>query len=51
MALLARSCHVSLITTIEAMPFSPEQIQMHIDMLLPRCISAIEHNLADNLTP
>ena len=39
----------ALIPTIAAMPFTPEQIQMHIDVLLPRCISAIEDNDAESV--
>lgn len=31
----------ALVTTIAAMPFTEEQIRMHIDVLLPRTISAI----------
>jgi len=31
----------ALITTIAAMPFSEEQIMMHVDVLLPRIISAL----------
>ena len=31
----------SLISTIAAMPFAPEQIQRHIDVLLPRNIAAV----------
>jgi hypothetical protein len=31
----------ALISTIAAMPFTEEQIKMHVDVLLPRAISAI----------
>ena len=31
----------NLITTIAAMPFTEEQISMHVDVLLPRVISAL----------
>lgn len=31
----------ALISSIAAMPFTPKQIQMHIDVLLPRCVSAL----------
>lgn len=35
----------SLITTIAAMPFSEEQIKVHIDVLLPRTVSAfLDHD-------
>ena len=34
----------SLISTIAAMPFTPEQIQMHIDIVLPRNVAAIVDN-------
>ena len=37
----------SLISTIAAMPFTPEQIQMHIDILLPRNVAALlDHDAA-----
>ncbi|MEZ4520770.1 MAG: phosphotransferase [Thermomicrobiales bacterium] len=39
----------SLISTIAAMPFTPDQIQMHIDVLLPRNIAAILDNDAASL--
>jgi hypothetical protein len=33
------------------MPFTQEQIQMHIDVLLPRCIAAIlDHQAGELLT-
>ena len=42
----------NLITTITAMPFTKEQIRMHIDVLLPRTIAAILdhdcHSLLDS---
>jgi hypothetical protein len=42
----------NLITTIAAMPFTEEQIMMHVDVLLPRIISALLdhdcHLLLDN---
>jgi aminoglycoside phosphotransferase (APT) family kinase protein len=31
----------ALISTIAAMPFTQEQIEMHVDVLLPRCCAAI----------
>jgi aminoglycoside/choline kinase family phosphotransferase len=31
----------SLISTIAAMPFTPEQIRLHVEVLLPRAVSAI----------
>jgi thiamine kinase-like enzyme len=31
----------SLVSTIAAMPFTPEQIKMHVDVLLPRSVAAI----------
>jgi hypothetical protein len=31
----------SLISTIAAMPFTKEQIRLHVDVLLPRTIAAI----------
>jgi aminoglycoside/choline kinase family phosphotransferase len=41
----------ALISTIAAMPFTQEQIQMHIDVLLPRCIAAIlDHQAGELLT-
>ena len=39
----------ALISTIAAMPFTPEQIQMHIDVLLPRCLSALDDNNAERV--
>ena len=39
----------ALISTIAAMPFSREQRQMHIDILLPRNIAAIIDHKADQL--
>ena len=39
----------SLISTIAAMPFTPKQIQMHVDILLPRNIAAILDNDAASL--
>ncbi len=40
----------SLISTIAAMPFTPEQIQMHIDILLPRNVAALlDHDAASLL--
>ena len=39
----------ALISTIAAMPFSQEQIQMHIDVLLPRCVAAILDHRAGEL--
>ena len=31
----------SLISTIAAMPFTREQIELHVDVLLPRCCAAL----------
>ena len=40
----------SLISTIAAMPFTREQIQIHIDVLLPRNSAAIlDHNAGELL--
>ena len=40
----------SLISTIAAMPFTPEQIQMHIDIFLPRNVAALlDHDAASLL--
>lgn len=40
----------SLISTIAAMPFTPEQIQIHIDILLPRYTAALlDHDAASLL--
>ena len=41
----------ALISTIAAMPFTKEQIQMHIDILLPRNIAAILDHNAGALLP
>ena len=38
----------SLISTIAAMPFTREQIEMHVDVLLPRCCAALlDHGVVD----
>lgn len=38
----------SLISTIAAMPFTREQIEMHVDVLLPRCCAAlVDHRVVD----
>jgi len=39
----------ALITTIASMPFTKEQTQMHIDVLLPRIIAAIQDHDAGSL--
>ena len=40
----------ALISTIAAMPFTREQIEMHIDVLLPRCCAAIlDHDAGELL--
>jgi hypothetical protein len=40
----------ALISTIAAMPFTREQIEMHIDVLLPRCCAALlDHEVGDLL--
>ena len=38
-----------LVSTVAVMPFTREQIQMHIDVLLPRNIAAILDNNAGEL--
>jgi hypothetical protein len=48
MSLLAR--FGALISTIAAMPFTRKQIEMHIDVLLPRCCAAIlDHDAGELL--
>ncbi|MCH7801758.1 MAG: DUF1679 domain-containing protein, partial [Chloroflexi bacterium] len=41
----------ALVSTIAAMPFTKDEIQMHIDILLPRNIAAIlDHNAGELLS-
>lgn len=38
----------ALISTIAAMPFTKEQIELHVDVLLPRCCAALaDHDVGD----
>jgi hypothetical protein len=40
----------ALISTIAAMPFTREQIELHVDVLLPRCCEAIlDHDVGELL--
>lgn len=40
----------ALISTIAAMPFTPEQIRLHVDVLLPRCCAAmLDHEVGELL--
>lgn len=48
LSLLAR--FDALISTIAAMPFSEEQIRLHVDVLLPRCCAAmLDHDVGELL--